>query len=88
MIEFFDIGNHIELAARIIARPEFDARRRCLSYNTATNKAVYVAANTGTANPGVVRSPQPWETGTRSYGDAAVCSNARHRDPVDGCRQR
>jgi hypothetical protein len=45
MIEFFDIGNHLELAARIPARPEFDARSRCLAFNTATNKAVYLAAN-------------------------------------------
>jgi glycosyltransferase involved in cell wall biosynthesis len=44
-IEFFDIGNHLELAARILARPQFNARARFLSFNVETNKAVYLAAN-------------------------------------------
>src|SRR6516162_5111605 len=48
MIEFFDIGNHLELAARILARPQFDAQERCLVFNTATNKSVYLAANSET----------------------------------------
>jgi glycosyltransferase involved in cell wall biosynthesis len=47
MIEFFDIGNHLELAARIVARPQFDLRVRELAFNTTTNKAVYLAANDG-----------------------------------------
>jgi glycosyltransferase involved in cell wall biosynthesis len=45
MIEFFDIGNHLELAARIQARPQFDASARRLSFNVETNKAMYLAAN-------------------------------------------
>ena len=45
MIEFFDIGNHLELAARIQARPQFDASARHLSFNVETNKAMYLAAN-------------------------------------------
>jgi glycosyltransferase involved in cell wall biosynthesis len=45
MIEYFDIGNHLELAARILARPEFDAKPRCLAFNTQTNQAIYLAAN-------------------------------------------
>jgi glycosyltransferase involved in cell wall biosynthesis len=45
MIEFFDIGNHLELAARIVARPQFDLQSRRLAFNTATNKAIYLAAN-------------------------------------------
>ena len=44
-MEFFDIGNHLELAARILARPQFDASARFLSFNVETNKAVYLAAN-------------------------------------------
>ena len=28
MIEYFDIGNHLELAARILARPQYDPRAR------------------------------------------------------------
>jgi glycosyltransferase involved in cell wall biosynthesis len=49
-IEFFDIGNHLELAARIRARPQFDANQRLLSFNIETNKATYLAAN-GAAGP-------------------------------------
>jgi glycosyltransferase involved in cell wall biosynthesis len=45
MIEFFDIGNHLELAGRILARPQFDARERLLACNVETNKATYLAAN-------------------------------------------
>jgi glycosyltransferase involved in cell wall biosynthesis len=44
-IEYFDIGNHLELAARILARPQYDRRGRRLDFNVATNRALYVAAN-------------------------------------------
>src|SRR5215469_9457172 len=44
-IEFFDIGNHLELAGRILARPQFDASGRLLAFNVETNKATYLAAN-------------------------------------------
>ncbi len=46
-IAFFDIGNHLELAERIVA----PSRRRLepLSFNVETNKAVYFAANRGAA---------------------------------------
>ncbi len=47
MIEYFDIGNHLELAARILARPQFDTRTRLLTFNVETNKATYCAANGG-----------------------------------------
>jgi glycosyltransferase involved in cell wall biosynthesis len=42
-IEFFDIGNHLELAERITSR--LYARREASRYNIETNKAVYFAAN-------------------------------------------
>jgi glycosyltransferase involved in cell wall biosynthesis len=45
MIEYFDIGNHLELAARITARPQYDIRTRRLAFNIDTNKAMYLAAN-------------------------------------------
>jgi glycosyltransferase involved in cell wall biosynthesis len=45
MIEFFDIGNHLELAERIAARPQFDPTARRLSFNAETNTATYLAAN-------------------------------------------
>jgi glycosyltransferase involved in cell wall biosynthesis len=41
-IEFFDIGNYAELAARIAADPPFDRRGRVLAYNTDTNAALYL----------------------------------------------
>lgn len=41
-IEFFDIGNYAELAARIAAEPPFERRDRVLSYNTDTNAALYL----------------------------------------------
>lgn len=44
-VEHFDIGNHLELAARILARPQYDARARRLVFNVDTNKATYLAAN-------------------------------------------
>ena len=44
-IEFFDIGNHVELAGRILARPQFDPRKRLLAFNVETNKATYLVAN-------------------------------------------
>lgn len=45
MIEYFDIGNHLELAARILSRPQYDPRNRLLTYNVETNKAIYGTAN-------------------------------------------
>lgn len=45
-IEYFDIGNHLELAARLVARPQYEAARR-LAFTVETNKAIYVAANGG-----------------------------------------
>jgi len=45
MIEFFDIGNHLELAARLLARPQFNTRERRLAFNVETNKEIYLAAN-------------------------------------------
>jgi glycosyltransferase involved in cell wall biosynthesis len=44
-IEFFDIGNHLELAERIAARPQYGERREIPPYNVETNKAVYLAAH-------------------------------------------
>ena len=54
MIEFFDIGNHLELAGRLRACPQFDPgirvpmfNIRVPMFNIETNRAVYVAANGG-----------------------------------------
>jgi glycosyltransferase involved in cell wall biosynthesis len=55
-IEFFEIGNHLELANRIVARPQFAGRRNRPRYNVETNKAVYLAANS--AEPAAPRLRQ------------------------------
>jgi glycosyltransferase involved in cell wall biosynthesis len=44
-VEFFDIGNHLELAERILARPQFAAPRPFPEFNAETNKALYLFAN-------------------------------------------
>jgi glycosyltransferase involved in cell wall biosynthesis len=46
-IEYFDIGNHLELAGRILARSQFDPAERLPGFNVETNKATYLAANGG-----------------------------------------
>ncbi len=48
-VEFFDIGNHLELAERIAARPQYAVRREGPRYTVETNKAVYLAANSAPA---------------------------------------
>lgn len=44
-IEYFDVGNHLELAARIQARPQFAAGATPLAFTVETNRAIYRAAN-------------------------------------------
>ena len=44
-IEFFDIGNHLELAERVLGRPQFAAPRPFPEFNAETNKALYLLAN-------------------------------------------
>jgi glycosyltransferase involved in cell wall biosynthesis len=59
-VEFFDIGNHLELAERIVARPQYAARREPSRYTVETNKAVYLAANSVPAGlPRFRRRAQP-----------------------------
>ena len=58
-IEFFDIGNHLELAERLLSRRQFPARV-ATEFNTETNKAVYLLANSErtriAANPPAIAS--------------------------------
>jgi len=49
-IEFFDIGNHLELAERIAARRPLAPPRDRLRYTVETNKAVYLATNSASAD--------------------------------------
>jgi glycosyltransferase involved in cell wall biosynthesis len=59
-VEFFDIGNHLELAERIAARPQYAVRREPLRYTAETNQAVYLAANSAPAEaPRFRRRAQP-----------------------------
>jgi glycosyltransferase involved in cell wall biosynthesis len=45
-IEFFDIGNHLELAERIASRRQYATSRKTPRYNVESNKATYITANT------------------------------------------
>ena len=54
-MEVFDIGNHLELAERILARPPFAVPRPFPEFNAETNKAVYLLANSR-LSPGVSSS--------------------------------
>jgi glycosyltransferase involved in cell wall biosynthesis len=45
VIEFFDIGNHLELAQRLQAPPAYPPEKRLIRYNADTNMQVYCAAN-------------------------------------------
>ena len=54
-VEFFDIGNHLELAERLLARRQFSPRRGLPEFNIETNKATYLLANGKIAGP----SPNP-----------------------------
>ena len=58
MIEFFDIGNHLELAGRIRARRQFERGPHLPAFSVETNKSIYLAANGGTpkAEPPAVNS--------------------------------
>jgi glycosyltransferase involved in cell wall biosynthesis len=44
-VEFFDIGNHLELAERLLARRQFSPRGGLPEFNIETNKATYLLAN-------------------------------------------
>ncbi|HML09433.1 MAG TPA: hypothetical protein VK432_01140 [Stellaceae bacterium] len=57
-IEFFDIGNHLELAERIAARPQYAQRRERPRYTVETNKAIYLAANSSAAETPQFKSAQ------------------------------
>jgi glycosyltransferase involved in cell wall biosynthesis len=56
-LEFFDIGNFHELAQRIAALEALPAHRPPLAFNTDTNAALYLRAN----SPAGVDSPPPSE---------------------------
>jgi glycosyltransferase involved in cell wall biosynthesis len=55
-IEFFDIGNHIELAERLTARRQFPPRPGLPKFNIETNKEIYRLANSRIRNPAMALS--------------------------------
>lgn len=57
-IEFFDVGNFVELAQRISGPPAYEATQRILNYNTESNAAIY-----WTANGDGARTPQSARAG-------------------------
>jgi glycosyltransferase involved in cell wall biosynthesis len=50
-IEFFDIGNHLELAGHLRSRRQYPAHALS-DFNTETNRAMYLLANSAQAPPG------------------------------------
>jgi glycosyltransferase involved in cell wall biosynthesis len=50
-IEFFDIGNHLELAERLLAHRQYPPRPGLPEFNVETNKATYLLANSVVAIP-------------------------------------
>lgn len=56
-IEFFDIGNFVELAQRLVSPPQYDNHARVLDWKADTNRQVYCRANRATiADPEYARS--------------------------------
>ena len=54
-VEFFDIGNHLELAERLLARRQFSPPVGLPEFNIETNKATYLLANGKIADPSLGR---------------------------------
>jgi glycosyltransferase involved in cell wall biosynthesis len=50
-VEFFDIGNHLELAERLQSHRQFAARRGLPQFNAATSKAIYLLASSADTAP-------------------------------------
>ncbi|MGE0259428.1 MAG: hypothetical protein AB7T18_11805, partial [Alphaproteobacteria bacterium] len=57
-IEFFDIGNHVELAERLAARRQFSPRPGLPEFNIHTNRETYRLANTRRPGPAPVFGPK------------------------------
>ncbi len=71
-VEFFDIGNYLELAERILARRQFPPRNGLPDFNVETNKAIYLAANGGLP-PRQRRSvARPGRTSERAERDSST----------------
>jgi glycosyltransferase involved in cell wall biosynthesis len=67
-IEFFDIGNHLELAGRLAARRSFAPRPGLPDFNVETNKATYLLANSLLSGGPVDSDAADGGTRTRSRG--------------------
>jgi len=63
-VEFFDIGNHLELAERLLARRQFSPRHGLPEFNIETNKTTYLLANSKIKDlPARDGSDRPLKTG-------------------------
>jgi glycosyltransferase involved in cell wall biosynthesis len=58
--EFFDIGNHLELAERLAAESPIDCSDRTLAYDWSTNVAVYRRAHAPSATTDAAIPTQSW----------------------------
>lgn len=67
-VEFFDIGNHLELAKRIAARRQYPARRAQPRYSVETNRAVYLTANSA---PTEAPRARQWKRAAQRQASAA-----------------
>lgn len=47
MIEFFDIGNHLQLAEMLVSDPQYNPQERHLAYDWESNRSIYYKASTG-----------------------------------------
>src|ERR1044072_8128672 len=56
-IEFFDIGNHVELAERLMARRQFSPSPGLPKFNIETNRETYWLANSRIRSPVPVTAP-------------------------------
>jgi hypothetical protein len=70
-VEFFDIGNHLELAERLNARRQFSPRHGLPEFNIETNKATYLLAN------GRITAPPPGFDGSGRRLKARRAEHAR-----------
>jgi glycosyltransferase involved in cell wall biosynthesis len=76
-VEFFDIGNHLELAERLLARRQFSPPDGLPEFNIETNKATYLLANGKIAGPPPDRDePGRWAKPTRAERIDAININS------------
>jgi len=67
-IEFFDIGNHLELAERLRSRRQYPPAHAMPQFNTETNKAIYLLANSDRKRPAAIDIAIPDDADEQATG--------------------